>query len=343
MKSQNALLTILLGFMTAAVSAAAAAGGPTITLNNGLQMPLVGLGTWKSKPGEVKAAVKAAVKSGYRHIDCAAIYGNEKEVGDALEELFAEGVVTRDELWITSKLWNDFHRSDDVPRACSTTLNDLKLDYLDLYLIHWPVVTDCTGDELTPTIEETWRAMEELQASGKARSIGVSNWSAKKLSAMGKYAKIFPSVNQVELHPVHRQDALLVACAELGTHVTAYSPLGSPDSAEIIKHEGATVMKHPVVTGVVDAVGKSPAQVLIRWAVQRGTSVVPKSVTPSRIESNFDVFDWELSEVQMAELSAIEPLSQMRMLHGTFWLNPEGPYRTLEDLWDENAESCKED
>lgn len=304
-----------------------------MTLNDGRKMPQVGLGTWKSKPGEVKAAVKAAVKCGYRHIDCAAIYKNEAEVGEALAELFAEGIVTREELWITSKLWNDFHAATDVPEACAKTLTDLQLEYLDLYLIHWPVATGCTSKELTPAISETWGAMEALQQAGKTRSIGVSNFSAKKLAAMKEHAKVFPAVNQVELHPKLRQDGLLSACSELGTHLTAYSPLGSPDSASMIKHDGASVMAHPVVVGIAEAVGKTAAQVLVRWAVQRGTSVVPKSVTASRIESNFDVFNWELTEAQMMELSSVEP--QLRMLHGKFWCNPKGPYKTPLDLWDD--------
>lgn len=190
-------------------------------LNDGRSMPVVGLGTWKSKPGDVKQAVKAAVKCGYRHIDCAYCYRNEAEVGEALQELFAEEVVTREELWITSKLWNDFHAEEEVPAACAHTLRDLKLDYLDLYLVHWPVVTNFTGDVLNPPVEETWRAMEALRAAGKARSIGVSNWSAKKLAAMRAHARVFPAVNQVELHPRLRQDDLLAACSELGTHLTA--------------------------------------------------------------------------------------------------------------------------
>lgn len=296
-------------------------------------MPQLGLGTWKSAPGEVKAAVKCAVNCGYRHIDCAACYKNEKEVGEALAELFAEGIVARGDLWITSKLWNDHHREGDVAGAAARTLSDLGLEYLDLYLIHWPVATGCAGDVLEPSTEETWRGMEALVASGAARSVGVSNFSAAKLRAMRGHAKIFPAVNQVELHPLHRQDGLLGACAELGTHATAYSPLGSPDSASMIDHKGAGVMSHPAVKKVAGEVNKSPAQVLVRWALQRGTSVVPKSVTPSRIEANFAMFDWELSDEHMVELSAIEP--QMRMLHGEFWCNPEGPYRTTADLWDE--------
>jgi len=307
-------------------------GGATVTLNDGRVMPLVGLGTWKSKPGEVKSAVKAAVTCGYRHIDCAAIYKNEHEVGAALSELFAEGVVTREELWITSKLWNDFHAAADVPTACEKTLKDLQIEYLDLYLIHWPV-TGCTGDELTPSTAETWGAMEALKAAGTAKSIGVSNFSPTKLRAMKAHATVFPAVNQVELHPLLRQDALVAAAAELGTHLTAYSPLGSPDSASMIKHAGASVMESEVVTRVASETGKTAAQVLIRWAWQRGTSVVPKSVTPTRIQANFDVFEWQLSDAQIAALSGIEP--QERMLHGSFWVKPNGPYKTVAQLWDE--------
>ena len=150
---------------------------------------------------------------------------------------------------------------------------------------------------------------------------------------MKSHAKIFPAVNQVELHPQWRQDALLAACAELGTHVTAYSPLGSPDSSKMIGHAGQSVLANPSVASIASAVGKSPAQVLIRWAVQRGTSVLPKSVTPERIAANFGVLDWELSDEQMATLSSIG--AQERLLHGKFWCKANGPYKTLADLWDE--------
>ncbi|KAL1522888.1 hypothetical protein AB1Y20_017853 [Prymnesium parvum] len=308
-------------------------GGAAVTLNDGRKMPLVGLGTWKSAPGEVKTAVKAAVRCGYRHIDCAAIYKNEAEVGEALAELFQEQVVRREEMWITSKLWNDFHSAADVPAACERTLAELKLEYLDLYLIHWPVASKCKGPVLSPSTEETWAAMEALRAAGKARSIGVSNFSAKKLAAMQAHAKVFPAVNQVEMHPKLRQDELLAACAALGTHLTAYSPLGSPDSASMFKHAGGSVMSLPALAAAAADTGKTPAQILIRWAVQRGTSVVPKSVTPSRIEANFDVFDWALTEEQMAELSSIEP--QQRMMNGAFWCTKDGPYKTPLDLWDD--------
>lgn len=307
-------------------------GGDRVTLNDGREMPVVGLGTWKSKPGEVKAAVLAAVRAGYRHIDCAPIYKNEDEVGAALKELFEEGFVKREDLWITSKLWNDKHRAEDVPRACAQTLSDLGVDYLDLFLIHWPV-TGNVGDFLNPSIEETWGAMQKLQADGIARSIGVSNFSAKKLADMKPYAKVFPAVNQVELHPIWKQDALKAAAAEIGgCHLTAYSPLGSPDSSAMIGHKGASVLDNEVVKKIAEETGKTTGQVVLRWGVQRGTSVVPKSVTPSRIEGNFDLFGWELTEEQM---TAISSLPQERMLHGSFWVKEDGPYKTVADLWDE--------
>ena len=319
----------------ATAMAAIPIGGPRIKLNNGLTMPQVGLGTWKSKPGEVKAAVKSAVAIGYRHIDCAAIYKNEHEVGAALTELFDEGVVTRDEMWITSKLWNDFHDPAEVAKACAKTLTDLHIDFLDLYLIHWPVVTNSTAasyEEMQPSTADTWQAMEGLVRDGKCKSIGVSNFSAVKLRAMKTHAAIFPAVNQCELHPRLRQDALLAAAAELGTHMTAYSPLGSPDSMKMIGHDGQSVMALPEVQAIASEVSKTPAQVLIRWAVQRGTSVLPKSVTPERIAANLEVVDWQLSDAQIATLGAVEP--QVRMLHGTFWCK-KGPYKSLADLWDE--------
>jgi len=295
-------------------------------------MPLVGLGTAKARDGEVTAAVLAAVRAGYRHIDCAKVYKNEDEVGAALKELFAEGI-TREELWITSKLANASHRAEDVPTACASTLADLGLDYLDLYLIHWPAVEGCVGDTLDPSIEETWGAMEKLQADGLARSIGVSNWSAKKLADMKPYAKVFPAVNQVELHPIWRQDALLASAAELGCHLTAYAPLGSADSASIFGHDGASLLESEVVTRIAEETGKTAGQVVLRWGVQRGTSVVPKSVTPSRIEGNFDLFGWSLSEEQMAALSGFE--QQHRLIEGKFVCKEDGPYKTPADLWDE--------
>lgn len=211
------------------------------------------------------------------------------------------------------------------------SLSQLRLDYVDLFLIHWPV-TDIESDVLTPPIEETWVAMEALVSKGLAKTIGVSNFGIKKLESMKSYAKIFPAVNQVELHPVWRNDPLLAACAEMNIHVTAYSPLGSPDSASMLKRDGPAVLEHEVITSIATETGRSAGQVLIRWAIQRGTSVIPKSVNPSRIEENFDMFTWDLSPDQMHRLSSIEP--QRRMLAGDFWVKPGGPYRSMDELWE---------
>lgn len=302
-----------------------------VTLSSGKVMPLVGLGTWKSKPGEVAAAVQTAIQCGYRHIDAAWVYKNEDEVGAGIKAAIDAGIVTREELFVTSKLWNDFHAAADVEKAMRETLTNLKLDYLDLYLIHWPV-TGVPGETLTPSIQETWGAMERVQEMGLARSIGVSNFTLTRLNEMKPYAKVFPAVNQVELHPMWRQEDLVRGCAEMGVHVTAYSPLGSPDSAEMIKHTGGSLLSHPVVTAIAEATGKSAGQVLLRWGVQRGTSVIPKSVTPSRIAENAALFDWELTAEQMARLNGPE-IEQQRLVAGKFWLHENGPYRTLEELW----------
>lgn len=255
-----------------------------------------------------------------------------RQVGEAIAESIAAGKITRSDLFITTKLWNNFHADGDVEAHCRDSLTQLGLDYVDLYLIHWPA-TGVTGETLTPSIRETWLAMERLVSLGLTRTIGVSNFTAKKLRAMQEYATIFPAVNQVELHPRWRQDGLLAACAELGVHLTAYSPLGSPDSADMAKHNGASVMENPVVVSIAEAVGRSPAQVCIKWALQRGTSVIPKSTNPARQASNLDVEGWDLTPEQFAAVNSLD--SQERMIAGLFVLSPEGPYRTQAEFWDE--------
>ncbi|KAL6761312.1 low CO2-induced aldose reductase [Haematococcus lacustris] len=303
-------------------------------LNTGHRIPVVGLGTWKAAKGEVHAAVVTALKAGYRHIDCAAVYGNEHEVGAAFHEVFQEGHLGREEVFVTSKLWNTEHAPSRVEAACRKTLSDLQLSQLDLYLIHWPSSL-VPGPEVSPPLIDTWRAMEQLVDKGLVRSIGVSNFSSKKMEALIAEARIKPAVLQVEAHTYFRNTALLQWCQAHGIHFTAYSPLGSPDSASIMGRGADTPspMKDPVVVQVAERLGRSPAQVMLRWGVQRGTSVLPKSVNPGRIAANLDLFSWSLSEADMQALEAIP--TQIRMVAGTFLTHASGPYKTLQDLWDE--------
>ena len=295
-------------------------------------MPLVGLGTWKSPPGEVKAAVYEALKIGYRHIDCAWEYGNQTEVGEAIAQAIQEGIVKREDLWITSKLWNNFHAGADVEPHLQDTLNQLQLKYLDLYLMHWPA-TDVEGSTLTPPYSETWAAMEAVLEKGLVRGIGVSNMTIKKLEKMKEYARIVPAVCQGEMHPLFRQDELLQYCKNEGIHWTAYSPLGSSDSAEKMHHTGFDLLKNETVHKVAAELNKTPGQVLIRWALQHGTSVIPKSVHAERIRENFEVFDWEIPAEQFHALSTLEP--QTRFLRADYLVQAGGPYKSVGEIWDE--------
>lgn len=253
-----------------------------------MKIPAIGLGTWKAEKGKVGQAVAYAVKqAGYRHIDCAAIYENEAEIGEAL------GKLHRDELFVTSKLWNTEHHPDRVEKACRRTLADLKLDYLDLYLMHWGIAQP----EPIP-IQTTWAAMEKLLDKGLVKSIGVANFTTMMLVDLLTYARIKPTVNQIEIHPYNSQVELVEYCQRLGITVTAYSPLGSWRGKQVL-------LSDPVVKEIAQEQQKTPAQVLIKWSLQRGLVVIPKSTTPERIAENIDVFDFELTPGQMTRINGL--------------------------------------
>ncbi|KAK9799423.1 hypothetical protein WJX73_008509 [Symbiochloris irregularis] len=308
----------------------------TYKLNNGLEIPAFGLGTWKSKPGQVEEAVTVALKAGYRHIDCAEAYGNHAEVGKAFAKVFSEGKVKRKDVWITSKLNNDKHDPAGVQKTCKQTLSDLQLDYLDLYLMHWPLVAGQKGPKVDPPVKDTWQAMEKLVDEGLVKSIGISNFSVPKTKELQSYARIKPVVNQVEIHPFWRNDKLWeYAQSSKSIHLTAYSPLASPDSAEAMGNtEQPSLLEDPTVVEIAKKLGKSPGQVLVRYAIQHGTSVIPKSVTPSRIQSNIEVLKFELPEEDYKKLNSLK--FQRRYLDGASvaGFNPVGPYKNADELWD---------
>lgn len=312
----------------------------TLRFSNGDQMPALGLGTWKSAPDTVGAAVQAAVRMGYRHIDCAFIYKNEAEIGDALAALFEEGVVRREELWITSKLWNTDQHPDDVQAAVKATLRALQLTYLDLYLIHWPValrrgVAFGRPGAFIPRaalpLTETWAAMEALVTTGLTRHIGVSNFNIATLRALSGASRP-PEVNQIELHPFLQQPKLVQWCQDNGIHVTAYSPLGSGDRVASMKAaDEVRLLDDPVVIAVASRHGCSPAQVLLQWSLARGCSVIPKSVNPGRLAQNLAAGKVRLTPEDTDALARLE--RNLRYVHGRFWTRGDSPY-TLEDLWE---------
>ncbi|XP_046656768.1 aldo-keto reductase family 1 member B1-like [Daphnia pulicaria] len=287
-----------------------------IKLNNGTEMPLLGLGTWKSVPGEVEKAVQDAITIGYRHIDCAMVYENEHEVGVALHNVITSGIVKREDLYIVSKLWNSHHRPDLVEAGLRESLKQLQLDYLDLYLIHSPMSfkensglnpVDENGKLIYSHVDyvETWRAMEACVQSGLTRSIGLSNFNSYQLQRICDICTIKPVTNQVECHPYLNQEKLLDYCAKRHIVLTAYSPLGSPDRPWA-KPGDPSLLQDPAVLEIAKKHGKSPAQVLIRYQIERGVAVIPKSVSKVRIEENFSVGSFRLSEEDMVKLNSLD-------------------------------------
>jgi 2,5-diketo-D-gluconate reductase A len=258
-------------------------GVPNITLNNGVEIPQLGFGVFQIEPENTKKATLDALDVGYRHIDTAEMYGNEKEVGQAVRE----SGLDRGDVFVTSKLNNGFHVYDDALKAFDQTLADLDIDYLDLFLVHWPLPT--VGDFV-----ETWQAMEKMYEGGKVRAIGVSNFQPTHLRRIHGETNVTPAVNQVEIHPYLTNDEVRAFDTEHGIATEAWSPIAQ-----------GKVLDDPTIVRIAENLGRTPAQVTLRWHLQRGDIVFPKSVTRSRIEENFDLFDFELSGTDMTDITAL--------------------------------------
>ena len=313
----------------------------SLTFKNGDKMPLLGLGTWKSAPMDAYQAVLTAIKAGYRHIDCAHVYKNEKEIGEAFGEAFRKGWVKREELWVTSKLWNDCHEKHRVLPALKRTLNHLQLDYLDMYLVHWPVAVkygvDYASskedflDEKDAPLSETWAAMEEAYESGLAKHIGVSNFNRKKLTEILSMANIHPEMNQVEMHPFLPQNELLNFCREKGIGITAYAPLGSAYRVDNKEVDHPILLENGIVRSIAEKHQATPAQIVIKWGMDRGTPVIPKSVKELRILENFASAQLRLDKDDTEQLNSLE--GPFRYTTGIGWTRNGSPY-SQSDLWD---------
>jgi len=261
-----------------------------VKLNNGIEMPMLGYGVFQVTDGEVcTESVKTALTAGYRSIDTAAIYGNEKSVGIAIKE----SGVPREDIFLTTKVWNEVQRTGDVEVAFAQSLKDLQTDYVDLYLIHWPV---------KGRYVDTWIALEKIYKSGRAKAIGISNFHEHHIEDISKIWSVVPVINQIEIHPRLTQKPLIKFCFEHDIIPEAWSPLGgtTPDI------NSNAVLQEPVLTTIGNKYGKSPAQIILRWNIDLGIVTIPKSVTPNRIKENFDIFDFELTK---DDINAIDNLN----------------------------------
>ena len=259
---------------------------PSLTLNNGARIPQLGLGVWKASDKEAEGAVTSALNAGYRLIDTAAAYGNETGVGRAI----TSSKVPREEIFVTTKLWNTNQGYANAHAAFAQSLSRLDLEYVDLYLIHWPMPA-------VGLFVETWRALEELYASGKARSIGVSNFMPEHLDILLETASTVPAINQVEIHPDFQQESLRRYCEERHIVLESWSPIGGT---------GGSLLNEQIIIDIAEMHNKTPAQIALRWHIQMGLVAIPKSVHAERIRENIDIFDFELSQTDMDEIALLD-------------------------------------
>lgn len=299
----------------------------TLGLASGDRLPRVGLGLWKVPPASAAGVVEDALRAGYRHLDSACDYANETAVGAGIRKALADGRCRREQLWVTSKLWNTYHAAEHVRPAAERSLADLGLDHLDLYLIHFPIALafvpferryppewlhdpEAPEPRMRPApvaIHETWRAMETLVRDGLVRNIGVCNFGCSLLRDLLAYAEIRPAVLQVELHPYLGQEKLLRFCREQAIVVTAFSPLAAQSYFELeMARAEESILEQALVREIASEVGRTPAQVVLRWGVQRGTAVIPKSRRPERLRENLAIFDFELSRDQMQRIAQLD-------------------------------------
>jgi D-xylose reductase len=298
-----------------------------VAVASGSQLPSVGLGLWKIDKQHTAEMVVTALGAGYRHLDAACDYGNEREAGAGLQQAIRTGLCRREEVWVTSKLWNTYHRPEHVRPAAERSLNDLGVDYLDLYLIHFPIALqyvpleeryppgwffepEAQQPKMLPAavpIAETWGAMEELHRAGLVKHIGISNFGCSLIRDLLSCASVRPSVLQVESHPYLVQDKLLRYCLQEGIAFTAFSPLGAGSYVPLgMAEAGESVLQQATIKEIAQSHGKTPAQIVLRWGVQRGTAVIPKTSQPARLAENIALFDFELTPDEMSMISALD-------------------------------------
>ncbi len=304
---------------------------------------MLGLGTWKSAKGEIYQTVRKAIEIGYRHFDCALIYGNEHEIGQAISDAINNREVTRNELWITSKLWNNRHKKVDIQPTIEITLDSLKLEYLDLYLIHWPVALlnsvnyPKDGSEMVDLkhipLVETWQGMIALKENNLTKHIGVSNFSIKKINELINETGVCPEALQLELHPFLQQNKIVDFANANNIILTGFCPLGSSDRPINRISEGEPkLFENKTIIDIAQEKGNTPAQIMLAWAINRGTSVIPKSVNPQRLKENLEAANIELTPLEMERINQLD--QHYRYIKGDFWCL-EGSGYTLENLWDE--------